>query len=463
MLDAAVVEAPAQAAEPGVWRAHDPDILGTRMNIVVVAGQEAAALMAAQAARDEVKRLNTLLNARDPASELSRLNSGGGGQVSADLFAVLALSEQWRRDTGGAYDARLGAVADLWRAGDSPPEPAAISAALAVSRQLVTLKAGDRAVAKPAGLTFALDGLAKGYIVDQALAAGRAASPAIQGLLVDIGGDMACWGRGPQAGRWLVVVDACDAPADITGTAIATSGRGPRDRNVEGARISQTLSPATGRPVRRDQTATVIAPCAATADALATAALVVGPVKSKALFENTPDARLWRADQTLLKQVSSVPKELRWPPDWGIEMVYQAPNRQTNRSADFRSPYMVLWVSDANNRPIRTVTMVGKEPKYHRDNFIWWSEYRDDPNRMIDLRSQATALSGAYSLFWRGLDDAWDSVPMGDYILHIETSQEQGKHTHRTVPLKIGSKPFTLNVPATKEGGGLEITYGLKR
>ena len=152
-----------------------------------------------------------------------------------------------------------------------------------------------------------------------------------------------------------------------------------------------------------------------------------------------------------------------WPPDWGVELVYVAPDRQDVRDPDFRTPYMVLWITDAQNKPVRTITMVGQDAKWQRDNFIWWAMNRAEAERMVDLRSQATALSGRYSVFWRGIDDSWDPLPVGDYVLHIETSQERGKHSHRAVPLKIGREPFTTELPATKEGGGLQISYGLKR
>ena len=47
---------------------------------------------AVSAAMREVQRLDALLSAADPASEVSRLNESGGGAVSADTAALLRIS-----------------------------------------------------------------------------------------------------------------------------------------------------------------------------------------------------------------------------------------------------------------------------------------------------------------------------------------------------------------------------------
>jgi thiamine biosynthesis lipoprotein len=502
ILGAAGIAAAALAAQPAVaeaWRFHDEQVLGTRLNVVVVAEDEAVAHRAAVAARAEIERLDGVLNSRRAGSELFQLNQSDRAKVSPDLYAVIDAAERWRAQTGGAYDGRMGAALGLWRGAiDSPPSREALAQAVEAAKAPILLDAHRQGIAKAPGVVLALDGLAKGYIVDRALQAARAAAPAIKGLMVDIGGDMRCWGAGPGGGRWDVGIsdparpgdDAeCVAIAHLGDAAIATSGRGPRDRIVDGVRYSPTLSPADGWPVQGAIAATVIAKCAADADALATAFMVMPPHEAIGLANRTPGvaARILAADgqvhaserwRTLASEPparlikaatpgmiqSKVPPELRWPSDWGVEMIYIAPDKnESERAADFRTPYMALWITDAANNPIRTIVMVGKEPNWQRDNFVWWNIYKGQTVRMVSLRSEATALSGRYSLFWRGIDDAWDSVPVGDYILHIETSQEHGKHSYRTLPLKIGKAPFSVLLPATKEGGGLQISYGLKR
>jgi thiamine biosynthesis lipoprotein len=492
-LPASVVEAgPAGMGKMAVWRAFDPDILGTRLNVVAIGASEAAALAAFQSVHREISRLETILNSRRCGAELSAWNASSGGSVSAELFDVLAASERWRKATSGAFDGRLGALVDLWRHAHTRPTARAVQTALDVSRNELDLRAGARLVLKPASMRMALDGLAKGYIVDRALEAGRR-TPGLEGLLVDIGGDMRSWGVGAEEGRWRVGVghpircedDLAVGRADISGLAIATSGRGPRDRLIDGVRCSPTLSPFSGQPVIANIAATVVAQRAVDADALATAFMVMLPEAARSLAAQLPDVHgriidahgaehaiggwsvLAKAPQAAkpvdTSSIKRLPAGTAWPGDWGIEIAYIAPEKRENNDRDFRSPYMALWISDANNKPIRTITMVGQSAKWQKDNFIWWDSNRSRNAHLIELRSEATALSGRYNLFWRGIDDDYNAVPVGDYILHIETSQEHGKHTHRELPLKIGRSEFQASMPATREGGGLEISYGLKR
>jgi FAD:protein FMN transferase len=158
---------------------------------------------------------------------------------------------------------------------------------------------------------------------------------------------------------------------------------------------------------------------------------------------------------------STLTPDRRWPADWEIGISYIAPDRnETERSSDFRSPYMVMWITDANDRPVNTPAMVGRDAEWQRDNFIWWRSHGARAEQLVELRSQATALSGRYRLFWGGMDDNMNPLPIGKYTLHLETSQERGKHEYRSVVLDIGQERFKKSLPSLPGSGGLEITYG---
>jgi len=488
--------APAAAAETRTFRYYDADVLGTRMNLTLVADDETSALAAARAARAEIERLDGVFNSRRADSELSALNGASRFVASSDMFDLVSRAEAFRAASDRAFDPRLGEALSLWRqAKTAPPDRAGLQAAVNAAQGPVRLDAETRTIERPAGAVFALDGLAKGYIVDRALEAGRA-SDGVAGMMVDIGGDVRCWGQAPEASGWAIGIGdphrhgqdaACVSIAHLKDAAIATSGKGPRDRIIGGERFSPTLDPATGWAAKSNLSASVVARCAADADALASAFLVMDPKKALALADKSDgvaarvtaangqvhQSSLWRnlateaparliRIQTPAPRVSRIPVERRWGGEWQLEMTYVAPDRQeqTRRNPDFRSPYVAIWISDAKFNPVRTVTMVGKDPEWQRDNFIWWNAYKTNARRIIETRSEGTALSGRYSLFWRGIDDEWDPLPIGEYVLHLETSQERGKHTYRSVKLNIGREAFQTVVPATNEGGGLRVTYG---
>ena len=489
-LSIAPVIAPA-AEQPGTWQAQDGDVLGAPANFVVTAMDNADAQRAIVAARAEIHRLDQVFNSRREGAELLALNRASAMVASPELFEVLVLAEAMRVESDGAYDGRMGEVLRLWRqAGAAAPDAKTLRDAVALAQAPVGIDPQTRTILRPEGVFFALDGIAKGYIVDKALEAGLAAAP-IKGMLVDIGGDMRCQGYAPGAATWDIGIPDPSAPfagaplvarAHLKDKAIATSGRGPRDRTIAGKTYSATVSPKTGWAVAENISATVVANTTAEADALATAILVMKPAAAMALVEGThgAEARLTHADLSVhttegwSRWVSEPPARViqiadtktnadRWLADWTVQIVYTAPEKAVaRRQKDFRTPYMAMWITDKQNRPVRTLVLVGKNEEWQRDNFIWWNMYKARAPKLVELRSTATALSGAYPTLWPGYNDDWTSVPRGDYILHIETSRERGQHTYRTVPLVIGKTGFSIKVTPTEEGGGLRLIYGAR-
>jgi len=485
----------ATSTQRRLWRFHDEYVLGTRLTVLVNTHSQMLAIAAAEAARREIDRLDRVFNYRRQDSELSTLNRTRTAQsASADLFAVAEISETWRQVTQGAFDGRMGALLQLW-SGDVSPDQASIKHTVASLRGAnIALDPDQRRIELSSDAMLSLDAVAKGYIVDAALNAARRATPAIEGIAVDIGGDIRCWGESPDGRGWRIgisdaVADTENAPLVdavlLNNMAIATSGRGPRDLIGTGYR-STTISPFTGCPVHAVISASVVATHAADADALATACLVLQPAESLALIDRLDRtaaritdtngrvhvSREWPAirlaatspEQHLTADIKkpSLPPDLRWPFDWELGVTYIAPERQPEleRSADFRIPYMTMWITDAQNKVVRTLFMVGRDPEWHRDNFVWWGSHRERARQLVDLRSQATTLSGRYPVFWGGVDDDWKPVPLGKYTLHVETSQERGKHSYRSVPIVLGRERFKLELPQLPDSGGIKVTYG---
>jgi thiamine biosynthesis lipoprotein len=473
------------SAQAGEWRFHADGVLGTRLDVAVSCPSAEAARRAAEAALAEISRLDRLLSWRDSGSELARLNSAERMAVSPELFEVLARAAHWRAVSGGAFDERMGRATRLWRLGEAE---AASEAARAARGAGVQLEPAGRFVRRNEAAILDLDAIAKGYVIDRALAAARGASPGMTAAMVSIGGDIAGWRADggawriglPQAG---MVADNAplEAVVDLADGAIATSGRGPRDVVVNGTRIGPALSPHDGAPAEAALCATARASCAMDADALATIALVLPPAEALAVAERTPDAALrivgvdgrvstssrWRdrpARRELLQpralpiQLAQPPAAGRWPIDWELALWYRLPDRR-DRGADFREPYMAVWVTDANNRPVRTLFMVGRNPDWQRDNFIWWSSYRARAAEVIDAKSQSTAPTGRYAFMWDGRDDAGTKVPAGAYAIHVETSRERGTHTHRSLPVQIGSQRFVKTMPPTPAEGGFTAVF----
>lgn len=476
----AALAAPAAHAEVRPWR-FQAQALGTSLDLVAVAPDHATALVAAQAARAEIDRLEAVLSGWRGDSELAALNRSGSMTVSPDLYRVLAACEQWRATTGGAFDARLGRVSALWREAEgsgAAPDRASLEALAAdIGAARVGLDPSTRTATRPDAVVIDPDALAKGYVVDAALAAARAAAPGLAGLMVDIGGDLRCWGRNPRG--WTVGVAAPGdadnaAPAvliEAGGRAVATSGRGMRDFQLADAAYPHLLG-------GHANTATVVAANTADADALSTALAVMEPQAAIALVDRLDGYearivddggavrtsagwdRLTAPAGGRLIRVADAPAAAAgpaWPAGFQVRIDYQLPRFQEAR---VYSPYVAIWITDDANRLVRALVMLGDNLDYVGENYIWWRRYGRSRPQLVDAVSKPTRRAGRYSAVWDGKDDAGRAVGQGKYTVHIEVTREHGLHSYQSIPLVLGAAPVQAGAPAEDEVGATAVRYG---
>ncbi len=271
--------------------------MGTTWSVRLVPPPGLAIEAARQAVEDELARVVAHFSHWDPRSELARFNAAPPGfyAVSEPLWTVLNAALDLADDTDGAVDPTLGALVDLWGFGPPGPRPAGdlpsdedIAEALTRSGwQGLRLNRGARAVQQMGGLKLDLSGIAKGHAVDRvsdvltALGAGH--------HLVEIGGELRGRGVKPDGQPWWVELQqAPGAPAPrilaaLFDLAVATSGDWVRAFEHEGRRYAHTIDGRTGRPLDNGvASVTVLADTAMTADAMATALAVMGPVEGSA-------------------------------------------------------------------------------------------------------------------------------------------------------------------------------------
>jgi len=263
--------------------------MGVQARIVLYAPTEGAAQAAFAAAFDRIAHLDAVLSDWKPDSELSRLSDAAGGPpvaVSPDLWTALERSVELARASSGAFDPTVGPLVVLWRRAKAEgrlPERSALDEALSrTGWQKVELDAARRTARLPlAGMRFDLGAIGKGFACDEALAMLRARGcPA---ALVEIGGDLAAGDPPPGRNRWNVA--AGSRLIEIANGCVAASGDAENHLDVAGVRYSHILDPRTGEAVRDGVAMTVVAPDGAAADALATAASVLGPRAGRALVE----------------------------------------------------------------------------------------------------------------------------------------------------------------------------------
>ncbi|MHC4993091.1 MAG: FAD:protein FMN transferase [Planctomycetota bacterium] len=303
------------SADPGRYE-YAQIIMGVEARITMFARDETTSRAAARAAFDRMVELEAVMSDYRPDSELMRLcrRSGTGPvPVSDDLFGVLDLASAFASASDGAFDPTVGPMVRLWRearrTGKRPGEADLEDARGRVGWSLVALDPDRLTVtlARP-GMQLDLGGIGKGFAVDAALAELRAEG--VEMALVDLGGDMAIGAAPPGHAGWRVALaDGGPTPQvlRLAECAIAMSGDTEQFVEIDGVRYSHIVDPRTGLGLVNRAQVTVIAPDAATADALASALSVLGPEQGLRLLERHPgtSASIEVATDAGLRRVTS--------------------------------------------------------------------------------------------------------------------------------------------------------------
>lgn len=245
------------------------------------------------------------LSGYNKSSMLSMLNSGETIKPNKMLCDVYAISRHFYEASDGAFDVASGPLFDVWGFGftaDKMPDDATVAEAMSRSG-MGRLKADMASAIRPDGTLCAadllLDGssqppvlnfnaIAQGFTCDYIAA--YLHSLGIHDMLVDIG-EIYCEGLNQNGDPWAIgidrPVDGNNTPgADMQGVwhssgsgaqGIVTSGNYRKFYVLDGKKYSHTIDPRTGRPSGNNLlSATIVAPDATTADAVATWCMVAG-------------------------------------------------------------------------------------------------------------------------------------------------------------------------------------------
>ena len=475
------------------------NVLGTSLEIKILAPTQKDAGIAEAAALNEIDRLAKILSAYDPESEFSRWlkSAPHATQVSPELFEVLNLFDKWRLRTSGALDASAEVVSRVWKnaaAKQQIPSVEELHQAVATVKQTHwTLDAGNRTATHLDNAPLILNSFAKSYIINRAAQAASDVAN-ISAIVVNIGGDLVVWGTltepvqisDPQA-------DAeNDAPLTrllIHNKAVATSGNYRRGVQIGDHWYSHIVDPRTGQPADHIISATVVAPNASDAGALATAFNVLSTDESLKLASSLPgvevllvtkDGQLikskgWSAlEEPPLKPVnntatatSATPKAGKYAdPTWDTdyELVINLEIRQFARFRVNR-PYVAVWVDDENKRAVRDLAIWYGKPRYLSDLRAW---RRSNGNRFAYQNSNISSISsstrppGKYTLKWDGKDDNGALVKPGKYIINIEAAREHGTHQLMSQEMTFTGSTNQINLNGNVEIASASLDYRKK-
>ena len=300
--EAEEAEARRLAEVPVQYMEYSRKAMAADFVIFTNAGEYENAFDAAIEALDEVSRLEKVLSYFLPDSEISLLNEDGPYypvSVSPEVYELLKYCGRLYEETHGAFDITATPLSEVWgfmrRAGRLPSEEERLEALAKVSAGRIQWDDAECAVQLGCeGMKVSLGSIGKGFALD---AAARILE--IYGLndFIFHGGLSSVLARGARRGRkdWLVGLHHPLKPNErlmeipLKDRALGTSGSATQYFWANGRKFGHVLDPRTGFPAMNVLSATVLAPTATEADALATAFYVMGPEEAEAFCRERPE------------------------------------------------------------------------------------------------------------------------------------------------------------------------------
>ena len=252
-----------------------------------------------------LKRIDLSLSTYVPTSIISRINKNDTGVIVDDYFmAVFKKSIEVSEKTKGLFDVTVAPVINAWGFGFT--KKAAIDSAMIdsllnfVGYKMVQLE-GKKLVKEKSQSMLDFNAIAQGYTVD--VLASFIESKGITNYLVELGGEVKAKGKKNNDKNWTVGIDQPnEIPTDgrplkaivkLNDRALATSGNYRKFYIEDGKKYAHIIDPYTGYPAKHNLlSATVLAADCMTADAYATAFMVMGLEKSKQFLAASKELQL---------------------------------------------------------------------------------------------------------------------------------------------------------------------------
>ena len=497
LLSPALAAPIAAQARGHLYDFHYENVLGTSLELKVAATSEAQSEMVEQTALAEIDREAHILSSWDPQSEFSIWfrTKNQPVRVSAELFEVFTLFDEWHGKTNGALDPSAEAITRLWKraaAEKRVPTQAELKIAVeSIHNAHWTLDPANQTATHTDDVPLALNSFVKSYIAGRAADAALKASGA-QGLVINIGGDLIV------RGNWQEPVDVSDPKSDaenaapiarllVRDRAVATSGDYRRGVEINGRHYSHIVDPRTGMPADQIISSTVLARDPSVAGALATAFSVLTPEESARVAATVPGveyflvkkdgARIastgWplfeaphsqlaamRAPAPTFQMISTQSGGAAWDPKYELTVSLELSLIEGMR---VHRPYVAVWIENENHAPVRTISVWFGKYKYLNELRAW---SRDESTRstsedthILNSVSSATRPPGKYTFQWDGKDDAGDPVKAGKYNVMIEAVREHGTYQLLHEEMEFNGTPKKFEFPGGTEVASATLDY----
>lgn len=248
-----------------------------------------------------MQEFNASLSTYDPNSTISIINQSERTADVDDYFVrCFKKGQEISMLTDGAFDLTVAPLVNIWGFGFTKKDsvsPERIDSLLALTGYKKVRLESDKFVKEVSGIMLDASAIAKGFGVD--VVAEFLESKGVENFLVEIGGELRCRGLSSRGIHWRVGVDKpienllqreIQAVLSLSDISMATSGNYRQFYVEKGIKYSHTIDPHSGYPVRHSLlSATVLTKDCMSADAYATAFMVMGLEKAKLAVNSNPD------------------------------------------------------------------------------------------------------------------------------------------------------------------------------
>lgn len=269
--------------------------LGSDVSMTVMGIPSHRAKQALDAAFAEIEVVEQVMSLYRPDSQICRLNRD---RVLSDphpyLLEVLAMAQQTSRQSAGAFDITVQPLWELFsecRKQSRLPTDSEIADTRACVNWRAVDVAPDHVRLQTPAMAITLNGIAQGFAADRAIATLRVHG--VEYALVNAG-EVGVLGQKPNGSDWTVGVqhprekDAFVSLAELRGRSIATSGDYEATFSADFSK-NHIFDPRTGTSPSELASVSIVASSTMQADALSTAAMVLGADRTLALIEALPD------------------------------------------------------------------------------------------------------------------------------------------------------------------------------
>ena len=263
-------------------------LMGSRFDITVVADDEAQGEAYIDWAVAEITRIEKLISSWDPNSQTSAINANAGKKpvkVDRELIELIQRAIAISKLTDGAFDISYASMDKIWKFDGSmtamPDAQTITNSVEKVGFQNIVIDSEASTVfLKKEGMKIGFGAIGKGYAADKAKQ--LLIEKGVSAGIINASGDMNTWGKQTNGNPWKVAItnpldkNKVFALLPIVNSAVVTSGDYEKYVTFNGTRYAHIIDPRTGYPATGIISATVFAPKAELADALATSVFVIG-------------------------------------------------------------------------------------------------------------------------------------------------------------------------------------------